>query len=92
MDNNSWLCSICLEDSSNSTHQIKCCNQKFHSDCLNKSFITNGFRCPLCRTVHDSNLINKIVNYHNVNYFYSPVENKVYDIAGNDLSDHVNMI
>ena len=49
---NSNECSICLEGIEGDKNQvITDCGHCFHTNCLMKNVIHNGFGCPYCRTV-----------------------------------------
>jgi len=43
-------CCICMEDIVTTNCTTTSCNHTFHSDCLMKHALYNGFTCPCCRT------------------------------------------
>ena len=43
------ICSICLSRRSASTIKTKCCNQRFHVDCVDQWVNQEKFTCPVCR-------------------------------------------
>ena len=97
MDKEDWICAICLDDNSKNIYNLEPCNHKFHSDCLIKALRINGKKCPVCRGEHNDILnintnILPIHNFYNETFYYNNTNNTVYDIAGNDLSDYVNMV
>ena len=97
MDKEDWKCTICLDDNSKNIYTLEPCKHRFHTNCLIKSLRINGKRCPLCRGEYNDILnvntnILPIRNFRNETFYYNRINNTVYDIAGNDLSDYVNMI
>ena len=47
------ICSICLSRGNASTIKTKCCNQRFHVDCLDQWVKQKKFTCPICRNGND---------------------------------------
>ncbi len=97
MEKEDWMCTICLDDNSKNICTLEPCNHKFHSDCIITSLRINGKRCPLCRREYNDILnvntnILPIYNFENKTFYYDYSNNTIYDIAGNDLSDYVNMV
>ena len=98
----SETCCICLDNiidvSICSYCRLSPCNHIFHKDCIIQSLRKNGPRCPLCRG-HDNNFINVSENNFDLNDIadefvetsYS-VNNPIYDIAGNEVSEYVNYV
>lgn len=66
MNNQNWICPICLDNSPQNTYILQPCQHMFHTNCIIDSLRQNGPRCPYCRGTHDS-FLNTIIFLNNNN-------------------------
>lgn len=83
MNDDTWICPICLSDDQSNCHILEPCNHKFHVNCIIKSLRINGSKCPLCRG-EDTSLSN-----HHIEEHLNPMSD-IYDIAGNNLTEYID--
>ena len=67
MERESWICSICLDNSEINCFILEPCNHKFHTKCLIKSLRKCGKKCPYCRGEDNQDTENVSLNFTNQN-------------------------
>ena len=73
-------CPICMDDIDNNKNCIVTeCGHKFHCSCLMKNAATNGFGCPMCRTVMAEQLADDDSDEYTSEYDEDEEEEEMFD-------------
>ena len=81
MNNQDWVCAICLEDHSTDLCTIRPCGHVFHSQCIHMAFQNSIETCPLCRAVPEV-----IDNFNNADIPDEPPNDEI--ILNNNNYNH----